>query len=399
MAKAVFDELPSPTPRHGFTVGIIDDVSHTSLAVDPAFDIEPPDVVRALFYGLGADGTVGANKNCVKILAEDPAPPRAGLFRLRLEEVRRVDDLASALRPEARARAVPAQVGQLRRRAQVRLPVQAGRACSRRRPAPPCCSTPVRSRTRSGTSCRARCSSRSSTSSCGCSSSTHRGWRSISGSARAATPCCRPASSRSPACCRATRRSPRSSRRPKRPTRARGRKSCKKNFAAVDNALANLREVAVPARCDQHARRRRRWCRTRRRPSCATSPPRCWRAAATRSRSAPLPIDGTFPSGTTRFEKRNIAEEVPIWEPDLCIQCGQCAIVCPHSVIRAKYYDRARLDGCAGRVQGGADQCARLSRFRATRCRSTWRTAPAAAFASRPARRTARGRSRSRRST
>ena len=56
-----------------------------------------------------------------------------------------------------------------------------------------------------------------------------------------------------------------------------------------------------------------------------------------------LPIDGTFPTGTTRYEKRNIAEEVPIWEPDLCIQCGQCSIVCPHSVIRAKYYDRGRL--------------------------------------------------------
>ena len=57
-----------------------------------------------------------------------------------------------------------------------------------------------------------------------------------------------------------------------------------------------------------------------------------------------MPIDGTFPTGTTKYEKRNIAEEVPIWEPDLCIQCGQCSIVCPHSVIRAKYYDRTRLD-------------------------------------------------------
>ena len=57
-----------------------------------------------------------------------------------------------------------------------------------------------------------------------------------------------------------------------------------------------------------------------------------------------LPVDGTFPTGTTKYEKRNIAEQVPIWEPDLCIQCGQCSIVCPHSVIRAKYYDRSRLD-------------------------------------------------------
>jgi pyruvate-ferredoxin/flavodoxin oxidoreductase len=58
-----------------------------------------------------------------------------------------------------------------------------------------------------------------------------------------------------------------------------------------------------------------------------------------------LPVDGTYPTGTARYEKRNIADEVPVWEPDLCIQCGQCAIVCPHSVIRAKYYDEGRLAG------------------------------------------------------
>ena len=80
MAKAVFDELRKPKPKHGFTVGIIDDVSHTSLDVDPTFDIEPPDVVRALFYGLGADGTVGANKNSVKILAADPGRYAQGYF-------------------------------------------------------------------------------------------------------------------------------------------------------------------------------------------------------------------------------------------------------------------------------------------------------------------------------
>ena len=58
-----------------------------------------------------------------------------------------------------------------------------------------------------------------------------------------------------------------------------------------------------------------------------------------------MPVDGTYPDGTTRYEKRNVADDVPIWESDLCIQCGQCAIVCPHSVIRAKYYDESRLEG------------------------------------------------------
>ena len=101
MAKTVFDELKKPEPKRGFTIGITDDVSHTSLAVDASFDIEPPDVVRALFFGLGADGTVGANKNSTKILAADPEPPCPGLLRLRLEEVRLVHDLAPAVRPAA----------------------------------------------------------------------------------------------------------------------------------------------------------------------------------------------------------------------------------------------------------------------------------------------------------
>ena len=80
MAKAVFDELKEPAPRNGFTVGIIDDVQHTSLAFDARFSIEPDDVVRAVFYGLGADGTVGANKNSVKIIAEGAGLHAQGYF-------------------------------------------------------------------------------------------------------------------------------------------------------------------------------------------------------------------------------------------------------------------------------------------------------------------------------
>ena len=80
MAKAVFDELAKPDPRNGFTVGIHDDVSHTSLEFDPDWTIEPDDVVRAVFYGLGSDGTVGANKNTVKIIAEDAGLYAQGYF-------------------------------------------------------------------------------------------------------------------------------------------------------------------------------------------------------------------------------------------------------------------------------------------------------------------------------
>src|SRR4029453_6945021 len=80
MVKAVFDELKKPEPKHGFTVGITDDVSNTSLPVDHSFDIETADTIRALFYGLGADGTVGANKNSTKILASEPGRYAQGYF-------------------------------------------------------------------------------------------------------------------------------------------------------------------------------------------------------------------------------------------------------------------------------------------------------------------------------
>ena len=80
MAKAVFDELKKLDPKNSFTVGINDDVSHSSLEVDPGYSINPHDVVQAVFYGLGSDGTVGANKNSVKIIAEDAGLYAQGYF-------------------------------------------------------------------------------------------------------------------------------------------------------------------------------------------------------------------------------------------------------------------------------------------------------------------------------
>ena len=121
MAKAVFDELKKPDPKNSFTVGINDDVAHTSLPVDPTFSIDPPDVVQAVFYGLGADGTVGANKNSVKIIAEDAGLFAQGLFRVRLAQIGRSDRFASALRSAADPRALPDSARQLRRLPPVRF--------------------------------------------------------------------------------------------------------------------------------------------------------------------------------------------------------------------------------------------------------------------------------------
>src|SRR5205809_4687607 len=80
MVQAVFDNLKKATPKNHFTIGIDDDVTHTSLEYDPTFSTEPDDVIRAMFYGLGADGTVGANKNSIKIIGEETPNFAQGYF-------------------------------------------------------------------------------------------------------------------------------------------------------------------------------------------------------------------------------------------------------------------------------------------------------------------------------
>ena len=182
-AKAVFDELKAPAPKHGFTVGITDDVSHTSLTVDASFDIEPPDVVRALFFGLGADGTVGANKNSTKILASTPSPPCTGLFRVRLEKSGSytISHLRFGPRPIRAPYLLKSAnfVGIHKFEFLYKLDLLAAAA-----QAPPCWSTAPTRPTRCGTSCRAKCSSRSSTRSSSSTSSTRRAWPPGSASAR-----------------------------------------------------------------------------------------------------------------------------------------------------------------------------------------------------------------------
>ena len=120
----------------------------------------------------------------------------------------------------------------------------------------------------------------------------------------------------------------------------RGEAVVQKNFEAVDQTLANLHEVKVPDKVTSSFTRR---------PPCPPKPPNLSRTCWARSSWAmaidlpvsAMPVDGTFPTATTKWEKRNIALEIPVWEPDLCIQCGKCVFVCPHAVIREKVYDPA----------------------------------------------------------
>jgi pyruvate-ferredoxin/flavodoxin oxidoreductase len=341
MAKAVFDELKKKEPKHGFTVGITDDVSNTSLPVDRSFNIEARETVRALFYGLGADGTVGANKNSTKILASEPGRYAQGYFvydskksgsytisHLRFgpkpihapyllssanfigvhkfDFLFKVDILAAAAKGATLLLNSPygpdAVWSKLPREVQKQILAK---------------SLTVHVIDASKVALSLGLGSRTNTILQTC-------FFALSG--------VMPRNQAIVAIKKATEK-----------TYARkGKEVVKKNFEAIDAALANLFEARIGAAGDGGLE----LCKLV--PDTAPEFVRDVTSVMLAQKGDDLPVsafpvDGTYPTATTQYEKRNIAEEVPVWNPDLCIQCGQCAVVCPHSVIRAKYYDADRL--------------------------------------------------------
>jgi len=341
MAKAVFDELKKPRGKNGFTVGIDDDVAHTSLDYDPTFAIEPDDVVRAMFYGLGADGTVGANKNTVKIIAEEAGRHAQGYFVY--------DSHKSGAQTVSHLRFGPRPI-----RAPYLIQQASFVACHQfnfitrldvlRTAAPRATfllNSPYgpeevwgrlpRSMQRQIIDKKLRffvIDASKAAQEAGLRGRTNTILQTCFFALSGVLP-------REEAIGRikeAIRKS----------YAEKGEEVVRRNFKAVDGALARLFEVKVPAE--------------------ATSP---WEPAPLVPADAPefvrrvtakmlegrgdeipvslMPVDGTFPSGTAAYEKRNIADAVPVWEPDICIQCGHCGFVCPHAVIRAKYFDSGKL--------------------------------------------------------
>ena len=343
MVKAVFDELDSPRPRNHFTVGIHDDVTFTSLDWDDAFSIEPADTVRAIFYGLGADGTVGANKNSIKILGEETAGHAQGYFvydskksgSVTISHLRfgprpihapylidratfiachqfsfleRFDVLQAAEpgavfllnSPYGAAEVwehLPRSVQQRLIARQLRFFVIDGSRVAR----------------------EAGMAGRVNTIMQTC-------FFAISGVL--------PAAQAVAAIKHAIEKS----------YGRRGEAIVRKNFAAVDSALAHLEEVKIPSTATASFEVRP--------PVPAGAPAfvhdvtaRIIAGEGDRLPVSALPADGTYPSGTARWEKRNIAVEIPAWDEALCIQCGKCVLVCPHAVIRSKVYAPAALTG------------------------------------------------------
>ena len=336
MVKAVLDELSSAVPRNHFTVGIRDDVTHTSLEHDPDFSTEPPDTVRAVFYGLGADGTVGANKNSIRIIAEETDNRAQGYFVYDSKKSGSVtiSHLRVGPRPIRssylirRATFVACHQFSLLERIDVLGAAEPGAVLLLDSPhgagevwdhLPRAVQADIIAR-------RLRVFAIDG----------HRVAREhgMAGRVNTVMQVCFFALSGVVAPAEAIAAIKRSI---EKTYGKRGEAVVRRNCEAVDAALANLHEIPVPAAVTTT---------TERRPPVPPEAPEFVRRVSAamiagdgdRLPVSALPADGTYPSGTARWEKRNIAEEIPVWDEALCVQCGKCVLVCPHAVIRAAVY-------------------------------------------------------------
>jgi pyruvate-ferredoxin/flavodoxin oxidoreductase len=343
MAAAVLAEIGRDRPKNHFTVGITDDVTGTSLRVDPEFTTEPEDVVRAVFYGLGSDGTVGANKNSIRIIADNTPLYAQGYFVYDSKKAGSitVSHLRFGPRPIRstylidRASFVACHQEAFLETLDVLRQAAPGATFLLNTTAPPGAAWDrlprevqeaiVEKRLRFFVIDAYRVAHEA-----GLGRLTNTVMQTCFFALAGALPI-------EPALA-AIRDSI---------ERTYGKKSDRivaANLAAVGAALDHLHEVRVPEAATSS--------RTRRRAVPADAPEFVRRVTAEllagRGDLLPvsaLPVDGTFPAGTARFEKRNIALEIPIWDERWCIQCNKCAFVCPHTAIQVKAYPEASLGG------------------------------------------------------
>ena len=366
MVKGIFDEMSTEEPKNHFTIGINDDVTHLSLDYDSSVSIESEDTVQCVFWGLGSDGTVGANKNSIKIIGEETENYAQGYFvydskksgsittsHLRFGPhpihapylignnqanfvachqfsfLERIDVLKyirqggvflldSIYGPDKVWDYLPIEVQQVILDKKLRFYVINAQK--------------IASDTGMG--------GRINTVMQAC-------FFAISGIL--------PKEEAITQIKKSIRKS----------YGKRGEAVVQRNFLAVDETLAHLYEVKVPV---EEEAGQTRTTRTEiiaqqrspialpmltRRPTVPVEAPEFVSMVlgpmiAGNGDSLPvsaLPVDGTYPSGTARWEKRNIALEMPEWDPNICIQCGKCVMVCPHAVIRQKVYDASELEG------------------------------------------------------
>ena len=341
MVKAVFDELKKNKPKNNFTVGINDDVTHTSLVYDPSYKLDESSWRQGLFFGLGADGTVGANKNTIKIIGENTPLYAQGYFVY--------DSKKSGARTVSHLRFGPKPI-----RAPYLISKADFIACHQFN-----FTQKVE---------MLEFAADGATFLLNSPYDKDEVWSKLSGQVQKniidkkikfyvidATTVARDTgmSGRINTIMQTCHFAlsgvlPREDaikqikKAIEKTYFKKGQKVIDQNFKAVDATLANLFEVNYPEKVSSADNNLL---------SVSDKAPDFVKHVtavmmADHGDQLPvsmMPVDGTYPSGTTQWEKRNVSDLVPLWEPDLCIQCGNCAYVCPHSVIRAKFFHKDNL--------------------------------------------------------
>jgi len=338
MAKGVFDELKKDHPKRQFTVGIVDDVTNLSIDYDPTFEVLGDDVIQAMFFGLGSDGTVGANKNSIKIIGDETENYAQGYFDYDSKKsgTVTVSHLRFGPRPikapylisEGEATFVGChQVSFVDRFDMLKyarkgsvfllnsiygpeevwdtLPKQMQRDLIEKE---------IEFYVIDAYSVAEK---------------TGMGQRinTIMQTCFFAISKILPRDEAIAAIKHSIEKT----------YGKRGEAVVNKNFAAVDQAIANMHRVKVPGKVTSTIERHS--------PVPANAPEYVKEVLGKiidrngeSVKVSEMPVDGTFPTATTKWEKRNIALEIPVWEPDICIQCARCSFVCPHAAIRVKLY-------------------------------------------------------------
>ena len=343
MVKAVFDEMLKPAPRNHFTVGIVDDVTHTSLEVDPTFSTEDPKTVRAIFYGLGSDGTVGANKNSIKIIGEDTDNYAQGYFVYDSKKSGSITISHLRFGPKpihstyliTQANFVACHQFTFLERYDVLKAAEPGAVFLLNSPYGPDEVWDMMPRTTQ----RQIIQKKLRFFVIDAIKVAHAAG--MGGRINTVMQTCFFAIS--------------------------GVLPREEAIAAIKHAIEKTYGTARRGRGEEELRRGGRFARSSPRGQGSGGSQQQLRHApdgARRKRRrfvrdvlariiegegdalpvSAMPNDGTFPTATAQWEKRNIALDIPVWDENLCIQCGKCVLVCPHAVIRAKIYDPALLE-------------------------------------------------------
>jgi len=341
MVKAVFDNMALPKPKNHFTIGINDDVTHTSLDYDHTHSIEPDEMFRALFYGLGSDGTVGANKNSIKIIGENTSNYAQGYFVYDSKKAGSITTSHLRFGPhEIRSTYLITEaqfigchhwiflemidlLKNLKKHGTLLLnsPYAADELWEKlpkgvqehliKKEAKLYTIDAYKVAHQSGMGQRINTIMQAC-------------FFAISGVL--------PREEAIEQIKNAIKET----------YGKKGDEVVRQNMQAVDDTLSNLNQVTIGSAADSQKELRQCIVGEASEFVCNVLA----KVIAGEGDDIPvsdMPADGTYPTGTSKFEKRNLADEIPVWEPDLCIQCAKCSMVCPHAVIRTNVYEAKYL--------------------------------------------------------